>query len=63
MVIKFYGLPLNHVDKKLMDFYFMEAQCHGRCCGDMQWIQMQFTEFKFYDSAPTVCITVKLNSM
>ena len=26
MVIKFNGLPLNHLDKKLTDFNFMETQ-------------------------------------
>ena len=34
-VIKFYGLPLNHLDKnkKLMDFNFTEAQFCDRCHG------------------------------
>ena len=32
--IKFYGLPLNHLDTKLMDSNFMEVQYHARCHGD-----------------------------
>ena len=35
IIIKFYSLLLTHLDKELMDIYFMAAQYCGRCCGDM----------------------------
>ena len=32
--IKFYGLPLNHLDTKLIDYNFMEVQYRPQCHGD-----------------------------
>ena len=34
MVIKFYDLPLNHLNKKLTDFNLTEAQFHILCHGN-----------------------------
>ena len=42
IVIKFYGLPLNHLYKKLTDFNFMEVQFRVRCCGTIQFMNFNF---------------------
>ena len=35
MVIKFYGLSLNHLDKKLTDFSYTDAKFHAQCHGNI----------------------------
>ena len=52
MVIKFYSLALDHLDKEKVDLFFMEA--HAVSCS-MSWHYMvdsiQFMDFNFKGSA------------
>ena len=44
MVIKFYSLPLNRLDKKLTGFNFMEAQFRAQCHSN---ITVDFLDYNF----------------
>ena len=52
-VIKFYGLPLNHLDEILTDFNFTEVKF---CARGQQYIvdSIQFTDFNFTVSSLTI---------